>query len=257
MKHARIKRLQEYIMEHQLVSLDELCKIFSISKTTIRRDVNELAKKGFIKKVYGGVTVNNNEKNRLDNLISFKDRNLKYYNEKVSIGQIAASFVEDKDIIFIDSGTTTIHIIEFLKDKKDVTILTNNINAIINSIPFPNLNVICLGGSLVRNLNSFEGINNFAMFKEYNINKAFMAATGISIANGATNSSPLENQIKKYIVSKSNKTYVLINSHKFDISSLMTYCKLAEIDCLITDAEPPQKYVDYFNENNISFIMPK
>jgi len=255
MKSNRIKNLEEYILKHESVSLDHLCEVFSISKNTLRRDINELAKKGTIKKVYGGVEASETSKKNLNNLISFEERNIKNNDEKIRIAKFAASFVEDGDIIFIDSGTTTLHIIEFLKDRKDVTILTNNINAIVNALPFPNLNVICLGGNLIRKTNSFEGIHNFTTFKDYNINKAFMAATGISILNGATNSSPLEYEIKKSIVNKSNEVYLLVNSSKFNVSALMTYCSLKEIDHFITDSEPPKEYVEYFNENNIKFTV--
>lgn len=145
--------------------------------------------------------------------------------------------------------------IEYLKDIKNVTILTNNINAIAAAIPFENLNIICLGGSLIRKTNSFEGIRNFEIFKDYNINKAFMAATGISLSSGATNSSPLEYKIKKNIVEKSKEVYLLADDSKFNISALMTYCKLSDIDHLITNTEPPKEYSNYFNENNVKYTV--
>ena len=249
MKTNRIKEIEEYILSNESVSLDSLCDIFKISKNTIRRYINELVEKGSVKKVYGGVTA------VIKDLIPFEERNIKNNYQKTAIAKVASDFVNDGDVIFIDSGTTTLNMIEFLKNKNDVTILTNSLNVIIIALPFPNLNVICTGGSLIRKTNSFEVINNLTIFKDYNINKSFMAATGISISNGATNSSPLEYKIKKIIVEKSNELYLLADSSKFDISSLMTYCQLTDIDYLITDKKPSEKYIEFFEENKINFII--
>ena len=249
MKTNRIKEIEEYILSNESVPLDSLCDIFKISKNTIRRDINELVKKGNVKKVYGGVTA------VIKPLIPFEERNIKNNYKKMAIAKVASDFVNDGDVIFIDSGTTTLNMIDFLKNKNDVTILTNNLNVIVNALPFPNLNVICTGGRLIRKTNSFEVIHALTILKDYNINKAFMATTGISISNGATNSSSFEYKLKKIIVEKSNKLFLLVDSSKFDISALMTYCQLREIDHIITDKKPSEKYIEFFEENKINFSV--
>lgn len=249
MKTNRIKSIEEYILSNESVTLNSLCDVFKISKNTLRRDINEIEKKGSIKKVYGGVTA------VVKNLIPFEERNVKNNYKKMAIAKAAAEFVNDGDVIFIDSGTTTLNMIDYLKNKNDVTILTNNLNVIVNALPFTNINVICTGGSLIRKTNSFEVINTLSIFKDYNISKTFLAATGISISNGATNSSPLEYKLKKTIVEKSNDIYLLVDSSKFDVSALMTYCKLSDINHLVTDKKPPQEYVEFFDENKIDVVV--
>lgn len=249
MKTNRIKKIEKYIHSNESVTLDSLCTEFNISKNTLRRDINEIEKTGSIKKVYGGVTA------VIKNLIPFEERNIKNNYIKTAIAKAASGFVNDGDVIFIDSGTTTLNMIEFLKNVNDVTILTNNLNVIVNALPFPNLDVICTGGRLIRKTNSFEVLDTISIFKDYNISKAFMAATGISISNGATNSSPLEYKLKKVIVEKSAEQYLLVDSSKFDVSTLMTYCQLSDIDHLITDKKPPEKYINFFEENKIKVII--
>lgn len=251
MKTNRIKKIEEYVLSNESVTLDSLCEVFKISKNTIRRDINEIEKKGNIKKVYGGVTA------VIKNLIPFEERNIKNNYVKMEIAKTASEFVNDGDVIFIDSGTTTLNMVDVLKNKNNITILTNNLNVIVNALPFPNLNVICTGGSLIRKTNSFEVINTLSIFKDYNINKTFMAATGISISNGATNSSPLEYKLKKIIVEKSNDIYLLVDSSKFNVSALMTYCQLSDINHLVTDKEPPEEYIQYFEKNKIEVIVAK
>lgn len=247
-KERRINQIYEYLIKNQSVSLDELVRVFHVSKNTIRRDVQELVERGDFKKVYGGVTINQKK------LESFHDRQIKNQHEKAIIGQLAARFVEEEDIIFIDSGTTTIEMFNYIKDKR-LTVLTNNLEFIAHAIPYNNLNVISTGGILERKTNSLSSFNNVDLLKNYNINKAFMASTGISITNGVTNASPYETKLKQTIVEKCKEIYLLVDHNKFESYGLMTYCQLNDIDYIITDKTPQKEYQEYCLENEIKLIV--
>lgn len=144
---------------------------------------------------------------------------------------------------------------DFLKDKNNLTIVTNNLTFIMNCLKYTNLNIISTGGTLNRETNSFSGIDSLNLLKNYNINKAFMNATGISLTNGVTNSSPLESEIKKIAVKKSSEVFILADYSKFDICSLVTYCDLDDIDYLITDKFPPEAYSQLIEKNSIELIV--
>lgn len=247
-KEKRIKKIQEYVIEHQSASLDELVTVFDVSKNTIRRDVQELVDRGELKKVYGGVSVIHKK------LESFEDRQVRNQQQKVLISKKASSFVEDGDFIFIDSGTTTIEMFEFLKDK-NITIFTNSIDFIVRALPFENLNVISIGGMLERKTNALVNPRNMDLLKDYNIKKAFMASTGISLVNGVTNASPLESELKKTVVNRSAEVYLLVDQDKFDKYGLMTYCGLDEVDFLVTNEIPNDTYQDYFKKNGIQLVV--
>lgn len=247
-KEKRIKKIQEYVSEHQSASLDELVQVFDVSKNTIRRDVQELVDRGELKKVYGGVSMIQKK------LESFEDRLIRNQEQKILISKKAASFVEDGDFIFIDSGTTTIEMFNFLKDR-NLTIFTNSIDFIVCALPFENLNVISVGGMLDRKTNSFVNPRNMDLFKDYNIKKAFMASTGISLINGVTNASPLESELKKTIVNRSSEVYLLVDHDKFDKYGLMTYCSLDQIDYLVTNKKPNDTYQEYFKKNGTQLVI--
>lgn len=246
MRSERITLVENYIINHKTVSLDKLCEVFNVSKNTIRRDLSVLVKKGSIKKVYGGVTINENKE-----LISFEERNVKNSNSKVLLCKAAVEFIKDGDTIFLDSGTTTVNIIEFLKDKKDITIFTNNVIAISKSIHYSNINIICLSGILNRKTKSFTGLHSTDILKSYNINKCFMSCTGISLERGVTNSTKEEFKIKKTAISRSSKCFLLADNSKFDKVSLMTFCEVEDLDCIITNSTPPEEYVQYFKDKKI------
>ena len=249
MRSNRILDIEDYIYKHKTVSLDKLCEVFNVSKNTIRRDINELTENGSIKKVYGGVSVQ--EKSTL---IPFEERNIKNINLKSHIGELCADYIKDGDIIFLDSGTTTLAIVDYLKNKSNVTIITNNLEIIIKSIDLPNLNIISLPGNLIRKTNSFVDIDTVSILSKYNINKSFMASTGISIECGITNSHPLESELKRLAIEKGIEVFLLVDSTKFDNSSLVTYAQLKDIDYLVTDKKPSKKYIDFCHNNDITLV---
>ena len=147
--------------------------------------------------------------------------------------------------------------IDYLDKIKNLTVLTNNLEVIYRAVNYNNINIISLSGSLNRETLSFVGSTSILTIKNFNISKAFMATTGFSISNGVTNSSPLESDIKRTVISKSNEIILLADSTKFNAVSLMTYCDLKDIDILITDKMPDKEISDYILNNNSTILLSK
>ncbi|MEC0236660.1 DeoR/GlpR family DNA-binding transcription regulator [Paenibacillus kribbensis] len=246
-KSKRINQIKEYVFEHESVSLEELVEHFGVSKNTIRRDIQSLVDSGIIKKVYGGVSVNHST------LVVFNERRDQNLTKKQEIGKLASQFVEDGDVIFVDSGTTTLELLPYIQHRQ-LTIVTNNFDFIHEAKPFPSLSIFSTGGMLERKTNSFVGFQSIELLKKYNINKAFIASTGISITNGVTNSSPLETDLKSTVVEKSLNVYLMIDDSKFDKYALTTYCSLSDIDYLITNSIPNASYQQYALEHGIKIV---
>lgn len=241
MREERLDQMAQYVLENKSVSLDTLCEYFQISKNTVRRDIDILVVRGYVKKIYGGVTA---EPRR--GLDSYADRNERNTNIKQRVAAKAAELVMDGDVIFIDSGTTTKHMVEGIRERRNITILTNNLDVILQAVQYPNLEILSLAGILNRRTFSFSGQMAADNLGQFNIAKAFMASTGISIKNGATNASPEECAIKRTAIKHCNESILLIDQSKYDITALMSYCSLDQIDTLITDVSPPQEYAEFF-----------
>ena len=148
--------------------------------------------------------------------------------------------MRDGDIIFVDSGTTTTHIMNGLRDL-NVTIITNNLEVVNQGLDNPRNRIIVLPGELHRRTHSTASDLSIEYLKRFNITTAFMAATGVS-ASGVTNSSPLEYAIKKTAVQIAGKTVLMVTSNKFGITSLLTYASLDQLDLVITDSGITEKY---------------
>lgn len=233
MKADRMLEMERYILNQGAATMDELRLHFDVSMNTVRRDVAELLKRGTVEKVYGGVCARKNEQA----LTPYEVRRRGSEDAKVAIGKRAAELVSDGDIIFIDSGTTTLHMIDFLADKRDLTIITNNLEAINRALPYENITIIALPGQVRRKTHSFTGDDAVRYLRRFNVRIAFMAATGLS-SHGVTNSSPMEYEIKKCAVESAETTVLLISHTKFGVTGLMTFAQLEDFDCLVTDEAP-------------------
>ncbi|HAL10678.1 MAG TPA: DeoR/GlpR transcriptional regulator [Staphylococcus sp.] len=250
MKSKRIYEIESFIKKNKTASIEELKEIFNVSINTIRRDVNLLAEMNIVKKVYGGVELIENEYKAVD----YQERNVENYHSKKHIGKIAAKEIEANDIIYVDTGTTTIHILDYVDKKLSFTIITNSLDIMNKASQFENVTLFIIGEKYKPRTRSFIGIDSNLLLTKFNINKCFMAATGVNIQNGLSNSEMEENLIKQHITKKAKETYVLADYSKMEQSTLLTYCNLIDIDRIITDKNPPQDIQQFCDEHQISIV---
>ena len=242
--------LIQYLKNNKTASLDELCEKFQVSKSTIRRDIDEIEAQNLIKKVYGGVVLVEDEKALPVNI-----RNSMHINEKDSIGRAAASLVNDGDSILVDGGTTALQMIKYLKDKKNVTVVTNSILVVNDAILYKNLNIIVTGGNLLLGTNSLIGAEAINIMKNLTCRYAFISATGLSIEKGLSNAFLLEAEVKREMIKCGHKFILMVDHSKFDMISMVTFADLKDVEILITDATPDEKYLLFFEKNNIKLII--
>ena len=250
MKSSRIQEMERYIIQHGAATMDELRENFDISMNTVRRDVAELLERGTVMKVYGGVRARPTEQA----LTPYEVRRRGSESAKAAIGRKAAELVHDGDIIFVDSGTTTLQMIDHLADKRELTIITNNIEAIVRALPHENITIIALPGQVRRKTHSLTGDDAVRYLKRFNIRTAFIASTGVS-AHGVTNSSPMEYEIKKCAVESAERTVLLIAEAKFGVTGLMTFAQLDDFDALVTDAQPAQEIRRLLADSGVELIV--
>ena len=167
MRSKRIYNIKTFIYNNKIVTLDQICNEFNISKSTIRRDIQDLllSDKRF-KKIYGGIKFESE-----NDPIPFNERKITNVENKILIAKKAAELVEDNYIIFIDFGTTVLNIVDHLKHINNLTVITNNLEVIYKTINYENMNVISLSGVLDRKNLSLLGAYSASILKNFNISK--------------------------------------------------------------------------------------
>lgn len=247
MKLARADEIKKYILHKKKVSMNELYSKFDVSPNTIRRDLKHILQDSNIKKVYGGVVAVEDEI-----FIPFQKRKIINKKEKEKIGKLASQFVEDGDVIFIDSGTTTTEMIDGLKDKS-ITVITHNLDFINRALPYDNIKVVSLTGRLERRVNAFIGKSTVDALQHYNITKAFIATTGLSKKHGITNFSSAESPIKQMAIEKSENVFLLLDYTKFGKVGLITFSEVDVVDYVVTD-KIDREYKEFFKIHQINIV---
>lgn len=250
MRTQRIENIRAYILERKTVSLEDICAAFDISMSTLRRDLEEVLQGTNIKKIYGGVTVRPNHQ-----VPAFQVRNVVNPAGKRAIAARAAQMIDENDVVFLDSGTTTLYLLDAIGAQKHVSVLTSHLEIMYRAAQMPNIELIALPGTFNRKTHSFMGSGAAEMLARYNISKAFLATSGISASNGVTNSSPVEAEIKSAAVRRSLQKILLTDHSKFDMVALMTYCALGDLDVLVTDGAPPAGLADALATAQVETVL--
>ena len=123
----RRKLIMEALQEEKRVVVSELSKMYDVSEETIRRDLEKLEKEGLVIKTYGGAVVNENTNVELPYVIRKKTNVLR----KQRIAELTAAMISDGDRIMLDDSTTAVFIAKKIKNKKNITLITNSVEILL------------------------------------------------------------------------------------------------------------------------------
>lgn len=224
----------EKLDRESVVYVNDLVKSLKTSESTIRRDLNLLDKFGLLKKVHGGATsINNNLINTKD--FEFELRQTINREDKLKIAEYAAKLIKPDDFVYLDSGTTTELIIDFI-ECSNVTFVTNGIEHAKKLIQ-KNFLTFILGGELKLKTQAIVGSEAINSLKKYNFTKGFFGTNGIHLERGFTTPDLREGMVKEEAVKRSKTSYVLGDLSKFDKISSVTFADLSESKIITTKLE--------------------
>lgn len=239
----RFLLILQRIAEKDTVTIKELMDHLNTSESTIRRDLVHLNKIGKLKKIHGGAT-------KITEYISeempFTQKEDIAKNEKEKIAQFAASLVMDNELIYIDAGTTTNMMVNFLQNQR-ATFVTNGLSHAqkLSSMGF---RCFVVGGELKNTTKAVVGSLAMLNLKDYNFSKGFFGTNGISLKTGFTTPDIVEAAIKKQALLQCKEAFILSDSSKFDVEYAVTFGDLNRCS-IITDKLTNKKY------NNLTKII--
>lgn len=226
----------EYIDQNKAVSTLELMQQFNASEATIRRDLTEMAKKGLLSKVHGGAVSLHNQ---IVSDYNVSEREEKNREEKIAIARYAASLISDNDLVFLDAGTTTAYIVDFIT-QKNLSFVTNAVTH-AQKLARKGYPVYLTGGRLKPTTEALIGTSCYEFILKYQFSIGFFGTNAVSHENGFMTPDPEEAKIKECALSHTLSPYVLCDHAKFDMSSSVRF---AEYDkaCIITTGAIPKSY---------------
>lgn len=235
----RYSIILEMVRENKSVKLFELCELLGISESTVRRDLSTLDERGLVKKVHGGaISIDDCSFNSVEQDMEAKSKI--FTEEKIAIARYASSLIDDGDFVFIDAGTTTERMIEFLPNK-DVTFVTN---AFVHAkkLAYRGFKVYLPAGEIKLTTEAIVGAECVSSLQGYNFTKSFIGANGISLSGGITTPDRNEASVKAAAIQNSQKVYVLADHSKFGKITAVTLAQFNKVK-IITDELKDKKYM--------------
>ncbi len=232
-RHAQLLAL---LRREGTVRIAMLAKVFDVTTETARRDLDELAQSGALKRTYGG-----GASRSLIDEPGIGVRSRAHAAERGLIGAAAANMVDSGDALMIDCGSTTSLFANALAARElHLTVLTNCLpvaralgtNALCRVI-------LCPGDYVPREGGTF-GADTLEFIRRFKANKAFIGAGGLT-PDGVTDADSRSCSIKRAMMERADRTMLLLDSSKYDLVQFERVCALPDIDELVSDTTPPKK----------------
>lgn len=246
----RQQQILNILKTDKSTSVSSLAKQFFICEATIRRDLEKLEKMGLCKRTYGGAVFIEG----LDAEIPLIVRETEQKDQKQLIGKAAANLVKDSDIIFMDSSSTVLKMLPYLKGKSNLTIITNGAKAAIDFGEELHTKVYCTGGRLRENSLSYIGETARRCLENYFADVLFFSCRSLSMENGLMDSNEEEAVLRRIMIKNSRKTVLLCDSTKFDTNSFVKICDFNSIHYLVTDQKLDSHWEETLGKSAVELI---
>ena len=243
----RREHIYTYIKSHKRATVKQLSDYLSVTEATVRSDLRRLESENKVIRTHGGAKVNENSGSKLN----FSYRLTQKHNEKHLISMHALAKIKPQQCIMIDASSTTYELAKLLAETTmELTIITNGLENAVLLKENPNLTVLVVGGFVSKDSNAITGNIDSQILEMYHIDYFFLSSNGLTMENGLTDFSLPEVQLKKQMVQESDQVIALIDHSKFDVSSTLSFAKIADINEIITDDYPAPKW-----QTNIPFTL--
>lgn len=226
-RHNLISRFLE---KKGIAKISELMDLTSTSESTIRRDLIFLESINVIKRIHGGATL---PKRRFTEP-SYSEKEDQNVAEKKAIAKFAAELIEEGDSIYLDGGTSTFEIIQYIK-KQNIMVVTNGLKH-INALMQQNINGYILGGKVKNSTKTVIGADALKSLQKFRFDKCFIGINGVHMEFGFTTPDSEEAILKENAIKHSRQTYVLADESKFGEVSFVKIADLKEA-VIITDSK--------------------
>ena len=230
----RLDEIVKIVNERGSISNQELVKMLGASESTIRRDITTLANDNRVIRVHGGAMSVVSGGGMEDSEVSA--RRIQNSDEKIKIAKYAASLINDGDLVYIDAGTTTEYMIEYIT-AKDATFVTNALSHAVG-LARKGFKVYIIGGLIKSVTEAIIDSEAIISLSKYNFTKGFFGTNGIGKTAGYTTPDIREASLKRCAAQQSRETYILGDSKKFNRMSAVSFCDFYDATVITEEILP-------------------
>ena len=230
-RHERILSLLE---ARGFVSIGSLAKSFAVSEQTVRRDLNDLERRGLLTRYHGGAGLP-----PVAGDVDYDKRKRSLAKEKQRIAALVAAQIPEGATIFIDIGTTMEAVAEALLDHRRLTVVTNHLTVATILNRKRDFQVILAGGVLKHNDQATTGEATREFLEKFRVGYGIFGIGGISEEGDLLDFDFRDIGVSATAMKISRKRLVALDHSKFASEAVVRVAHLTDVDMVFTDAEPP------------------
>jgi DeoR family glycerol-3-phosphate regulon repressor len=238
--------IMDYIREHGSVQVDQLSNHLQVTPQTIRRDLNQLYELQLFHRVHGGAII----KDSVENL-GYGARKILMAEEKSEIAQRAAELLPDNCSLFINIGTTTERVAEYLLDRKGMLVITNNINVASMLWPAPGLEVMVTGGAIRRSDGGIVGSSAEEFIDNFKVDYAVIGCSAIDKDGDFFDYDLREVRVTRAIIEHARSVILVTDSMKFERRAPIRIGNIKSIGTLVTDDGIPADTIQLCQQHGV------
>lgn len=222
-KAGRQNKLIDIIKIQGILPVRTLSTMLGVSEMTVRRDLEELKS--------SGLSETHSDQNGYNLLTALQKSN----EQKNKIGKTAVKLLQPNDVIILDTGSTVVHMLQYLPEDYNLTILCYNANVLFELRYKPGIKILFCGGVYHPNTEMFESTEGIQFIRKTRANKVFLSAAGVHKELGITCANAYEVPTKQAIMQSSIEKILVVDSSKFDQVQSAYFCELSDINKVVTD----------------------
>ena len=248
----RLDQIVALLQKEGRVSVTNLSNHFGVSAVTIRNDLTSLQQQGFLVRTHGGAVT------RPDLSMeppAFSLRKELHLAEKERIGRAAAALVRDGDSIALDASTTAWQVARHLKDRRELTVVTNGLFVALEFLDSPGVTVVMPGGSLRAASASLVGDQGACILERYHVQKGFFGAGGFTLEEGLTDTNQYEVELKQRMVERSKEVIAIVDSSKWGQVTFASLASVAQLDRVFSNDAAPAEMVADLRQRGIEVTL--
>jgi DeoR/GlpR family transcriptional regulator of sugar metabolism len=253
----RERLILDYLNGYAIATIPVIMKLTGSSIATIRRDINNMHKKGLLKKIRGGVEYASAGNTAKTSRIFLPDEMDPYFHEKDLVAKLAVSMLDSGDTIFLGAGKTCALIARYID--KPVTVVTTSINVVIELTENDKVSILLLGGVINKGVNYLETLDEFTIkaLENYYFDKIFLTVDGIDLSYGYSIINRQQVSLYNYLQENCKNIYLLAIASKFNRRAFIFLGDMDKFDKIIVPPHIDKKYLDYYRSRSIEIFFAK
>lgn len=226
----RQEEILKILEKSKSISVNKLSRLLYVSAPTIRRDLTELEKQGKVSRTHGGVVLRKTAESEIPLILREEQNNL----SKKIIAEKASQYINNGDVVFLDASSTVAYLIPYLKNFKDIIVITNSPKSSLR-LGEEDIKNYCTGGLLLKHSIAYVGHETEKFISSINADVFFFSSRGYTEDGYITDSSIEEAAVKKAMMKNSDKTFYMCDSSKKNKKYMYNICEVSEVTGIISE----------------------